>query len=70
MERWRETLAGGLDKLDRDMASLRDEKAATERDLDALGIHIAILNECITARDARLGTELTYDDADVELKKV
>lgn len=68
--RWKETLEEQLKRIESDIKSLTDEKAATERELDFLDIHLSIISECITARDARGGSELTYDDADTELKKV
>lgn len=50
------------------MFLLREEKVQTERELEALQIPISVVAECLTMRDCRLGSELTYDDADTELK--
>lgn len=70
MNRWRETLLACRERLDREFALLKEEKTETERELDALGIFISVVSECIGMRDSRLGSEITYDDGDTELKKV
>ncbi|XP_018319190.1 tektin-2 [Agrilus planipennis] len=69
LERWRDLFQGCLDRLNKEMKSLRDEKYETERELDSLGIPLGVISECISMRDNRLGVELTYDDGDTELKK-
>nr|CAI5857386.1 unnamed protein product [Callosobruchus analis] len=69
LDRWKDVLLSCLEKINREMASLKDEKFGTERELDALGIPLSVISECISMRDCRQGTELTYDDGDVELKK-
>lgn len=68
--RWRDTLQACLDRVNREMNSLREEKFSTEKDLDALSIPIGVVSECISIRDCRQGAELTYDEGDTELKKV
>ncbi|KAK9737978.1 hypothetical protein QE152_g10253 [Popillia japonica] len=67
--RWRDTLQACLDRVNREMNSLREEKFSTEKDLDALSIPIGVVSECISIRDCRQGAELTYDEGDTELKK-
>ncbi|XP_037946775.1 tektin-B1-like, partial [Teleopsis dalmanni] len=52
-----------------EMNLLTEEKASTERELDAIQNPLAIVSECLASRDCRLGSEITYDDADTELKK-
>lgn len=47
---------------------LEEEKASTERELEAMQTPISVIAECLTMRDCRLGSELTYDDADTEIK--
>ncbi|GLV34019.1 uncharacterized protein CBL_11098 [Carabus blaptoides fortunei] len=69
VNRWRETLLACRDRLDREFGLLKEEKTETERELDALGIFISVVSECIGMRDSRLGSEITYDDGDTELKK-
>jgi len=44
------------------------EKNATERELEALAGPISVIAECLTMRDGRLGSEITYDEADTEIK--
>ncbi|XP_019867911.2 tektin-2 [Aethina tumida] len=58
-----------LERLNKEMDMLKKEKFEAERDLDALGIPMSVISECISMRDCRLGVELTYDDGDTELKK-
>lgn len=70
LDRWRATLQACLDRVDKEIRLLKDEKFSTERELDALGIPLSVISECISMRDCRLGSELTYDDGDTELKKV
>lgn len=69
MGRWRETMASCMSRVEKEMALLRDEKSSTERELDAMQTPLSVVAECLTMRDCRLGSELTYDDADTELKK-
>lgn len=52
------------------MASLKEEKASTERELEQLNLPLLVCSECLSNRDGRRSTELTYDLADTELKKV
>ncbi|CAH0546348.1 unnamed protein product [Brassicogethes aeneus] len=58
-----------MERLEHEMNMLKSEKFDAERDLDALGIPMSVISECISMRDCRLGVELTYDDGDTELKK-
>ncbi|CAB3235932.1 unnamed protein product [Arctia plantaginis] len=69
IEQWRSTLQELMDLLDREMTSLKDEKASTERELEQLNLPLLVTSECLSNRDGRRSTELTYDLADTELKK-
>ncbi|KAJ8922335.1 hypothetical protein NQ315_004278 [Exocentrus adspersus] len=69
LDRWKQTLIALMDRIRREMDLLKDEKFSTERELDALGIPLGVVSECISMRDCRQGAELTYDDGDTELKK-
>ncbi|KAF2903482.1 hypothetical protein ILUMI_02716 [Ignelater luminosus] len=69
VNRWKDTLQACLERIEKEMKLLKDEKFSTERELDALGIPLGVISECISMRDCRQGTELTYDDGDTELKK-
>lgn len=51
------------------MQLLKDERADTEKELENLNLPLQISAECISMRDCRRGTELTYDEANDELKK-
>lgn len=71
MDRWRDTLQMCLDRLNSEMSQLMEEKAATEREMETLcNTPLTVVSECLTMRDSKLGSEITYDDADTELKKV
>lgn len=70
IEQWKSTLQELLDRLDREMTSLKEEKAATERELEQLNMPLLVCSECLSNRDGRRSSELTYDLADTELKKV
>lgn len=52
-----------------EMNFLRQEKMRTETDLEALQLPLTVVTECLSMRDSRLQTELTQDDADIELKR-
>ncbi|VVC89800.1 unnamed protein product [Leptidea sinapis] len=69
IEQWKSTLQELLDRLDREMAALKEEKASTERELEQLNLPLLVCSECLSNRDGRRSSELTYDLADTELKK-
>lgn len=68
LDRWRETMRILLKRVNDEIGSLKEEKACTERDLDALMMPLTVVTESISMRDCRLGSELTYDEGDTELK--
>lgn len=70
IEQWKSTLQELLDRIDREMSALKEEKASTERELEQLNMPLLVCSECLSNRDGRRSTELTYDLADTELKKV
>lgn len=70
IEQWKSQLQELLDRLDKEMADLKEEKASTERELELLNMPLLVCSECLSNRDGRSSTELTYDLADTELKKV
>lgn len=69
LDRWRDSLTSAKQRINREMTSLRDEKFSTERELDTLGLTLTVILECISMRDCRQGSELTYDEGENELKK-
>ncbi|XP_076649780.1 tektin-2 isoform X2 [Halictus rubicundus] len=69
LSRWRDVLQNLLDKLLSEIRSLKDEKADAEKELENLNYSLQVTAQCISMRDCRRGTELTYDEADTELKK-
>lgn len=58
-----------LGKLVSEIQFLQDEKSDAEKELEILNYPLQVTAECISMRDCRRGTELTYDEADTELKK-
>lgn len=69
VDRWRETIQTCYDRIVKEIDDLKEEKQITERELEALITPLNVVSECLTMRDCRLGSELTYDDGDTELKK-
>lgn len=69
LDRWRATMEACMDRIEKETSLLLDEKNSTERELEAMVTPLSVVAECLTMRDCRLGSELTYDDADTELKK-
>lgn len=69
LSRWRDLFQNLLDKLVAEIKLLRDEKVDTEKEIETLNFPLQLTAECISMRDSRRGTELTYDEADTELKK-
>ncbi|KAK2581423.1 hypothetical protein KPH14_005098 [Odynerus spinipes] len=69
LSKWGELLESLLRRLLSEINLLKDEKADTEREIDTLNYPLQTTAECISMRDCRRGTELTYDEADTELKK-
>lgn len=69
LSRWREILEKLLERLASEIGLLRDERTDAERELESLNQPLQVTAQCISMRDCRRGTELTYDEADNELKK-
>ncbi|XP_039482153.1 tektin-B1 [Drosophila santomea] len=68
LNRWRDIISKSFEKIEREIFMLQEEKNATERELEALAGPISVIAECLTIRDGRLGSEITYDEADTEIK--
>lgn len=69
MDRWYAELRLCLDRLHKEINSLRMQKTFTESALDALSVRLTVSTECLSMRDNRMYGELTQDDANVELKR-
>ncbi|XP_015119462.1 tektin-2 [Diachasma alloeum] len=69
LKKWQEILEKLSSCLSSEMKQLRDEQSESERDLDNIELPLQVVAQCISMRDCRRGTELTYDEADTELKK-
>ncbi|EDW60223.1 tektin-2 [Drosophila virilis] len=66
---WREIISKTYERIENEIHTLEQEKILTERDLDALSGPIMVISEMLTMRDSRVGSELTYDEPDNEIKK-
>ncbi|XP_011172391.2 tektin-B1 [Solenopsis invicta] len=69
ISRWKDVFEDLLQKLLTEMRLLSDEKANTQKEIEDITRSLHIASECISTRDCRRRTELTYDEADIELKK-
>ncbi|XP_055909934.1 tektin-2 [Eupeodes corollae] len=69
VNRWRTTIQRTFERIQHEVHLLKEESASTERELEAMSTPLTVVAECLTMRDSRLGSELTNDDADIELKK-
>ncbi|XP_011636068.1 tektin-B1 [Pogonomyrmex barbatus] len=69
LSRWKDILEDLLQKLLIEIGLLNDEKDNTEKEIERISQPLRIANECISMRDCRRRPELTYDEADTELKK-
>ncbi|XP_020712017.1 tektin-2 [Athalia rosae] len=69
LSRWRELTDKQLQSLNREINLLKDGRNDTEKELENLNLPLQVTAECISMRDCRRGTELTYDEANDELKK-
>ncbi|XP_064536145.1 tektin-2-like [Drosophila montana] len=65
---WREIIAKTYERIENEIHALEQEKILTERDLDALSGPITVISEMLNKRDSRLGSEITYDEPDKEIK--
>jgi len=71
VSRWQEVLEQCLLSVKNETAKLREEKAATERELESLAVPLNTVANCIRQRDRRYGSDLVLmDKGDVQLKNV
>lgn len=69
LDRWVAIMEACMNRIDKEIALLTEEKNSTEQELESMTTPLTVVTECLTMRDCRLGSELTYDDGDTELKK-
>lgn len=69
LSRWKDIFEDLLQKLITEIRLLKDEKVNTEKEIESITQPLRIASECISMRDCRREAELTYDEADIELKK-
>ncbi|EZA60445.1 Tektin-2 [Ooceraea biroi] len=69
LSRWKDVFEDLLQRLLTEIRLLNDEKANMEKEIENISYPLRVASECISMRDCRRGTELTYDEADIELKK-
>lgn len=65
---WKQTIESLLEKLILECHLLKDEKIETEKEVEKINIPMQTVVDCISIRDGRRCSELTYDDVSVELK--
>ncbi|XP_043477858.1 tektin-2 [Leptopilina heterotoma] len=68
LARWEKIFQKLLEQTEREICLLKDEKADAEKELEFINLPLQITSQCISMRDCRRSTELTYDDGDTELK--
>lgn len=69
LDRWKSSIERTTDRINREFDLLKEEKSVTERELELMVTPFNVVSECLAMRDCRLGSEITYDEADTELKK-
>ncbi|EDW10517.1 tektin-B1 [Drosophila mojavensis] len=68
LDNWYAIISRSAERIDNEIKLLQMEKTLTERELDALAEPIAVISDMISSRDSRLGSEMTYDEPDTEIK--
>lgn len=69
IDRWRQTIIECYNRIEKEIRLLHEEKEVTEKCLDAQITPLFVVSECISQRDVRLPTELTFDSVDEELHR-
>lgn len=71
VSQWQDVLEQCLLSVKNEITKLREEKAATERELESLAVPLNTVADCIRQRDRRYGSDLVLmDKGDVQLKNV
>lgn len=70
VSRWQDIMNNCLQAIEQEIADMASEKAITEAETEALNLNFTLVNECLTMRDQRGGSDLCRDEAEVELKHV
>ncbi|KAK0168055.1 hypothetical protein PV327_001894 [Microctonus hyperodae] len=69
ISQWKDVFETLLNDLAVEKNLLREARSEAENDLENIQHPLQVTAQCISMRDCRRGTELTYDEADTELKK-
>lgn len=69
LKNWHDLFGKLLNKLIKEKTYLQDDKNETEKQLENIELPLQIISQCISMRDCRRSSELTYDEPDTELKK-
>ncbi|XP_016842708.1 tektin-2 [Nasonia vitripennis] len=69
LTRWHRIFDAVLDRLKNEIDLLVEERADTEKELELLDHPLRITIRCIAKRNNRTGSEITYDEGDIELKR-
>lgn len=69
IDRWRQTITECYNRIEKEIKMLLEEKENTEKCLEAQVNPLIVVSECISQRDVRLPSELTFDSVDEELQR-
>ncbi|CRK86224.1 CLUMA_CG000207, isoform A [Clunio marinus] len=69
LDRWRQTMINCFNRIENEIKLLDKEKESTENSLEAQITPLVVVSECISQRDVRLASELTFDAVDEELNR-
>lgn len=59
-----------LRSIEKEISDLAAEKEITETEIENLNLNFTLVNECLSMRDQRGGSDLCRDEAETELKHV
>lgn len=69
IDRCRQTMIECYNRVEKEIKMLLEEKELTEKSLEAQITPLIVVSECISQRDVRLPSELTFDSVDEELQR-
>lgn len=69
IDRWRQTMIECYNRIEKEIKMQHEEKELTEKCLEAQITPLIVVSECISERDVRLPSELTFDSVDEELQR-
>ncbi|XP_075225914.1 tektin-2 [Lycorma delicatula] len=66
--KWRDVISNCYAAVEKEIFDLQAEKDKTEAEIEGLNLNFTVVNECLTKRDQRGGSDLCKDEAYHELK--